>query len=87
MAVSCRVKPFGTEGDVGVTEIDTSAAVVTVSVLLPETVPTAAVITVLPMPTELASPLVPAALLIVATPVVNELHVTWVVRFWVVLSV
>ena len=87
MAVSCRVKPFGTEGDVGVTEIDTSAAVVTVSVLLPETVPTAAVITVLPMLVELASPLVPAALLTVATLVTDELHVTWVVRFWVVLSV
>ena len=39
MAVNCRVLPLVIEGFTGVTAIDTSVAGVTVSVVLPETVP------------------------------------------------
>jgi hypothetical protein len=70
----------------GVTAIDTRVAGVTVSVVEPETLPDAAVIVVEPAVTEVASPLEPAALLIVATPVDDVLHVTEVDRSCVVLS-
>src|SRR2546422_11648394 len=40
----------------------------------------------LPAATDVANPCDPAALLIVATPVADELQVTWVVRSCVVLS-
>ncbi len=54
---------------------------VTVSVAVPETLPDIAVIVVEPAATEVASPLEPAALLMAATAVVDELQVTAVVRF------
>ena len=70
-----------------VKSIDTSAAAVTVSAVLPDTAPWVAVIVVEPA-TELdARPSLPAALLTVATPVFDELHVTESVRSWVLESV
>ena len=59
---------------------------VTVSVAIPEMFPDAAVIVVEPAATDVANPLEPAALLMVATPPVDEPQVTAVVRFCVVLS-
>ena len=59
---------------------------VTVSVAALEIPPDAAVIVVEPAATEVANPLEPAALLMVATPAADELQVTAVVRFCVVLS-
>jgi hypothetical protein len=51
-----------------------------------EILPDAAVIVVDPAATDVARPLEPAALLIVAALVLDELQVTVLVRFWVVLS-
>lgn len=58
----------------------TSAAAVTVNVVLPEISPDVAVIVVMPAATEVASPLKPAALLIVAVAGTEEVQVTDVVR-------
>jgi hypothetical protein len=67
-------------------EIDKSVACVTVRVVDPDMLPDAAVIVVDPVAAAVADPLDPAALLIVATPVLDELQVTAVVRSCVVLS-
>jgi hypothetical protein len=56
--------------------IDTSVAAVTVSPVLPETLPLVAVMVVLPGAAVLASPCEPAALLTVAVPVSLEDQVT-----------
>jgi hypothetical protein len=48
--------------------------------------PLAAVMRLVPAATEVARPLEPAALLIVATEVVADAQVTEVVKFWVELS-
>jgi hypothetical protein len=74
-------------GLAGVTEIDTRLAAVTVRLVLPEMDPLVAEMVVLPAAAELARPCEPAALLIVAALVLLEAQVTWVVRFWVELSV
>src|SRR6266704_2021138 len=73
-------------GFVGVTAIEERVAFVAVSVVLPETSPSVAVIVVVPAATDVAKPCEPPALLIVATPAAEELQVTWVVRSCVVLS-
>src|SRR6266536_3794645 len=73
-------------GAVVVTVIVDRFAAVTVSVVLPETPPKVAVIVVVPAATDVARPCDPPALLIVATAVLDELQVTWVVRSCVVLS-
>ena len=86
MAVNCRVVPFAILGVVGVTVIVDRVAAVTVSVVLPETPPKVAVIVVVPAATDVARPCDPPALLIVATAVLDELQVTWVVRSCVVKS-
>jgi len=88
VAMNCWVAPETTVGLAGVTLSETKAAV-TVKVVLPESPELAcvAVMVVLPMATVEASPLVPAALLMVATLVEDEDQVTEVVRFWVVPSV
>ena len=86
MAVNCRVVPSTMLGLVGVTDMDTSVAGVTVSVVDPDMLPDVAVIVVEPAATDVAKPLEPAALLMVATPPANEPQVTVVVRFCVVLS-
>jgi len=66
--------------------MDTSVAAVTVSVVDPDILPDVAVIVVEPAAAGVARPLEPAALLMVATPPVNEPQVTVVVRSCVVLS-
>ena len=53
---------------------------------VPETLPEVAVIVVVPAASAVASPLEPAALLIVAIPALVELQVTAVVMFCVVPS-
>ena len=60
----------------GVTEIETSAAGVTVKPVEPAIVPSVAVIVIDPWPIDVASPLEPDALLIVATVASDELQVT-----------
>jgi len=69
-------------GSVGVTSIVDRVAVVTVSVVFPETSPSVAVIVVVPAATDVAR----AALSIVAKAVFEELQVTWVVKSCVVKS-
>jgi hypothetical protein len=66
--------------------MDTSVAGVTVRVVDPDMLPDAAVIVVDPVAMGEANPLEPAALLIVATSVSDELQVTAVVRSCVVSS-
>jgi len=84
--VNCCFVPFAMPGLVGVTAMDTRDAGFTVKAAEPDTFPDAAVIVVVPDATDVASPCEAAALLIVATPVLEELHTTDAVRFWVVLS-
>ena len=67
--------------------MDTSVAVVTVNVVLPEISPDVAVIVVMPANSEVASPLKPAALLMVAIAGTEDVQVTDDVRFCVVASV
>jgi hypothetical protein len=71
-----------TVGETGVTRIDSSTAGVTVSVVVPEKLPDAALIVVVPTPTEVASPLEPAVLLIVDTRAFEELQETEDVISW-----
>ena len=66
--------------------MDTRVAGVTVSVVEPETLPTAAAIVVEPVATGVARPLDPVALLIEATVVSEELQAAMAVRSCVVLS-
>jgi hypothetical protein len=70
----------------GVTARDTSVAGVTDSVVDPDTLPNAAVIVVAPAAAEVATPLEPAALLITAMLVDDELQATAFVKSCVVLS-
>jgi hypothetical protein len=87
VAVNWRVVPFAMLGLVGVTARETSVAGVTVRVVEADTPPEVALIVVEPVSTEVASPFEPAALLMVAIPVDEELHVTDAVRSWVEPSV
>ena len=86
MAVNCCVVPSAIEGLVGVTPIDTNTAGVTLSVVESEMSPSVALTVVAPMLKELARPLEPAALEMVATAVFEEAQVTKVVKFCVELS-
>jgi hypothetical protein len=86
VAINCWVVPRAILGLTGVTAMDTSVAAVTVNVVLPEIVPAVAVIVVIPTDNEVASPLEPAALLMVATAGTDELQITVDVRFCVVKS-
>ena len=63
-------------GLAGVTARDTSVAGVTVRVADPAVLPDVAVIVVVPAATEVARPFEPAALLIDATAVLDELQIT-----------
>ena len=74
------------EGLAGVTASDVSTGGVTVSVVEPLIEPEVALMVVVPAPVLVACPCVPEALLIVATAVFDELHVTVVVRSCVLLS-
>jgi hypothetical protein len=75
---------LGFNGD---TDIDNSAAGVTVRVVAPVTPSDDAVIVVWPAAIEAARPEEPAALLMVATSVFEELQIAVSVRSWVVSSV
>ena len=88
MAVNCWSTPRDVDNipPDTVTCIDSNVALVIVNVVLPEIEPIAAVITLLPVVTDVAKPLVPAALLIVVTPIALELHVTKLVITWVLPS-
>lgn len=68
-------------GLAGVTATETSVAVVTVSVVDPDSEPKVAVIVVVPAATGVANPCEPAVLLMVATDVISEFQVTVLVRF------
>ena len=86
VAVNCSVVLRAMPGLVGVTAMDTSVAELTVRVVEPEMRPEAAVIVAVPAATGVTCPLEPAALLIVATDVFDELHVTDAVISCVLLS-
>ena len=65
---------------------ETSVAGVTDNIVLPDMLPTVAVIVVAPGDTSVASPFDPATLLIVAAERDEEFQVTDAVIFWVELS-
>ena len=73
-------------GLVGVTAMDVSVAAVTINVVEPETLPSVAVMAVLPTASGAARPLESAALLMVALLVLEELQVTDAVMSCVVPS-
>lgn len=81
--MNCCAKPFGTDGFAGVTAIDCSAAVVTVSTVEPDLPLNVALMLLVPTPAPVAKP----PEVIVATDVVADAHVTCAVRFCVLLSV
>ena len=80
--MNCCVVPLAIDGLAGVTAIDSNVGAVTVSPVEPLIDPEVALIVVLPAATPVARP----ALVIVATAVFVELHVTELVRFCVLLS-
>src|SRR5882724_5409162 len=69
----------------GITAIETRG-LVTVSVVVPLMLLDLAVMVEVPGPTAVTRPCVPALLLMVATAVEDELHVTSAVRSWVLWS-
>lgn len=81
VAVNCCVVPRTMLGEVGVTEINERVAAVTVSVVVPVTLPDIADIVDVPAATEVANPFEPDVLLMVATDVRADDHVTEEVRF------
>jgi hypothetical protein len=87
VAVNCCVVPSGIEAVAGLIAIDTRAAAVTVSCVLPLMVPEVAVMLALPVPTLVANPCVGTVLLIVPVVVVSDDHVTIPLRFCVLPSV
>jgi len=86
VAVNCSVVPGAILGLACVTEMDTSTAEVTVSFVEPEMLPNVAVIVVEPIAADVALPLEPAALVMVATFVDDELQIADAVTFCIVLS-
>ena len=80
--VNCWVVPLAMLGLAGVTAIDCRTAAVTVSTVEPVTPPSVALMVEVPAATPVASP----AAVMVATEVVAEAQVTWLVRFCVELS-
>ena len=77
VAVSCCVVPRAMLGIGGVTAMETSLAADTVKVIGAEVIPpVAAVMALVPGATEVASPLEPVTLLIVATEIVADAQVT-----------
>jgi hypothetical protein len=82
VAVYCNEVPREIWVVVGETTMDDSVAAVTVSVEVPEMPSNQAVMVDEPAATGVASPMDPAALLIVATPTFDEVQVTSSVRSW-----
>ena len=76
------VLPAGTLGLAGVTKMEVRIAEFTVRVVLPEILPEVAAMVAVPTATDVARP----PLLTVATAVLDELQVTWVVISWLVPS-
>ncbi len=83
MAVNCSIEPFVMLGFVGVIPMETSVAGVMVKRVVADIPPDVAMIVADPVPTGVASPLEPAALLMAAAVVADELHVAEFVRFCV----
>ena len=83
VAVNCFVRPFAMYGSFGLTLMDCSTGLVTVSPVEPEMLPDAAPIVDMPVPVPVARP----SSLIFATDVVEEDHLTLSVRFLVLPSV
>ena len=79
--------PNGMEVFIGEIAMETRTAVPTVRVVVPFTGPRVAVMVVVPSPALVARPLLPEALLIIATAADDELQVTTSVMIWVELSV
>ena len=86
MAINCCVAPRAMPGFTGVTSIDVSVTAITVRSVEPDMLSDDAVIVVVPPAKADANPLEPDVLLIVATAVLDEFHVTDVVMFRVELS-
>ena len=86
VAVNCSVSPLGDAGLAGVTAIDWRAAALTVRTVEPLMPPSVALIVEVPVATAVARPCEPAVLEIVATEVVADAQVTWLVRSCVELS-
>ncbi len=72
MAVSCKVKPRGTDGLLGVIDMEDRVAEVTVSVVFPDVLPKVAVMVVVPGFRPTARPLP----FTVATEEFEELQIT-----------
>ena len=91
VAVNCCCTPSGMDMPAGVTAIETSVALLTVSVAVPVVEPVAvvpvAVIVTVPAATPMAVPCVGVVLLIVAFVLSDELHVTLLVTFFTLPSV
>src|SRR5579863_137333 len=87
VAVNCCVAPRAIEGSAGLTAIETSAAGLTVMVVLPLTEPEVALMEAEPVAKLVARPSEPALLLMVATEASDELQFTVAVRFCVLPSV
>ena len=87
VAVNCCVVPRAMDGLGGFTVIETSAATLTVRVVDAEIDPIVAEMLELPVATLVASPWLPAALLIVATKTSDEAHCTELVMPCVLPSV
>jgi hypothetical protein len=87
VAASCSIVPSGIAAPLGVIAIDTKAAPATVIVVDEEMEFKAAEMVAMPCPELVASPLLPTALLIIATVASEELHVTVDVRSCVLPSV
>jgi len=85
VAINCCVVPLAMLGFAGVTLMETRLAAVTTKLVAPETLPSVAVTVVEPGLIAVTTPL--EGLAIEATPGVNELQLTEVVRFCVELSV
>jgi len=82
VAVYCCVVPLGMEAFAGVTAVDTNTDAVTVRLVDPLIDPDVAWMVVLPVPTPVARP----APVMVATVVLEEVQITEVVKFAVLLS-
>jgi hypothetical protein len=81
VAANCCVPPNEIDGYAGVTAIDISTGGLIVRLVDPIIAPSVAVTLVVPRPALVASPWVPAVLLIVATPERVDPQVTEVVKF------
>lgn len=86
MAINACVVPLAIVGLTGEMPSETNVAFVTVRVVVPEMLPSVAVIVAVPTFPAVAFPCVPAALLTTATFVSDDVQATCVVRSCVVAS-